>query len=87
MTHNVGAKLETTATKITGARKTMDRYTVETMGHYDMKPAPNGMWVMYEDAQAAIDAAVAEEREQWEYALRCAMAGMRGLEELTHRVY
>ena len=39
----------------------MDRYNVETLDRYDMEKAPGGMWVMFDDAQAAI----ALERERW----------------------
>lgn len=37
----------------------MDRYNVESVDQYDMEPAQDGMWVMYDDAQDAIAAAVA----------------------------
>lgn len=42
----------------------MNRYNVETADRYDMEPAPDGMWVMHDDVQAAIAAAVAAERER-----------------------
>lgn len=42
----------------------MDRYDVESFAPYDMEKAPDGMWVMYDDAQVAIAAAVAAERER-----------------------
>ena len=46
----------------------MDRHTVESMDPYDMELDPEGIWVMFDDVQAAIDAAVAAECE------RCANA-------------
>lgn len=54
----------------------MDRYTVETVDNYDMERTPDGMWVRHDDAQAAIAAAVAAERERcadMERRLRLAM--------------
>ena len=43
----------------------MDRYTVESVDPYDMEICPDGMWVIFDDAQAAIDAAVYAERMRW----------------------
>lgn len=42
----------------------MNRYNVESVDPYDMEIAPDGIWVMYDDAEAAIAAAVAAERER-----------------------
>jgi hypothetical protein len=62
------------------------RYDMDTSADYcDMNEDKTGMWVMFDDVQAAIDAAVTAEREQWEYALRMAQHGLRGLEELANR--
>ena len=44
----------------------MERYNLETCDPYDMEPSAHGMWVMFDDVQAVIDAAVAAERERWE---------------------
>lgn len=35
----------------------MRRYKVETVDPYDMEESPDGDWVLYEDAVAAINAA------------------------------
>ena len=44
----------------------MDRYTAEVDKDFAVhEPDPNGMWVMYDDAQAAIGAAVNAERMRW----------------------
>lgn len=42
----------------------MKRYTVESFDPYDMEEAPDGMWVMHDDAEAAIAAAAAAARAQ-----------------------
>ncbi|HQL10440.1 MAG TPA: hypothetical protein PLE35_12620 [Lentisphaeria bacterium] len=57
----------------------MNRYNVESADRYDMEPAPDGMWVMHDDAQAAIAAAVAAEREARQEA-------QRRLEALQERI-
>lgn len=36
----------------------MKRYTVETVDPYDMEESADGTWCMFEDAKAAIQAAV-----------------------------
>ena len=43
----------------------MDRYTVDSMDPYDMELSAEGIWVMFDDVQVAIDAAVSAERERW----------------------
>ena len=42
----------------------MQRYEIESFGNWDAEPNDSGMWVDYDDAQAAIAAAVAAERER-----------------------
>ena len=42
----------------------MTRYKVESVDPYDMEPSPDGMWVMFDDVQAAIAVAVTAERER-----------------------
>ena len=47
----------------------MKRYTVETHDNYDMEPDPNGIWVMFDDAQAAMSEAVSKARA-WDAVVR-----------------
>ena len=42
----------------------MQRYDILSFGNWDEEPNDSGMWVFHDDAQSAIAAAVAAERER-----------------------
>jgi len=49
----------------------MDRYSIQSNGTYYAKLNPEGMWVQYEVAKAAVDTAIqaADGCESWQSAL------------------
>ena len=42
----------------------MDRYDIESMDPYDAVVAPFGLWVLHDDAKAALDASAKAERDR-----------------------